>query len=336
MSWWTTVAGLTPLAVHDAGNVSGTQLLDRIGTNHITATTDLTIVGDRLVLSAQGNSAAMSYGSAVSLPTNCTICTLIRDTNSGPGITVLSDTGSGGFVFDHEADYGNVWAIAKAAGGSTTFGAAAFSTNFQFLSVVKTGLNAVMYIDGVQLGGTLTDKMPPSVDRIGSGSNASYTFQTSDNLSALGIWDGAATQAEVVSLEAACRAALAIEGTARGIAPIALRLDNTVPAGVYPPKATIYTRQMDRLPLFQNLYAGAGQITGTVKKKALPDNLPLARKVRLYHDRTGQLVAETWSDAVTGVYQFLGLDLAEVYTALALDHTHTYRAVAADNLSASL
>jgi hypothetical protein len=332
MSWWTTVAGLTPLAVHDAGNVSGTQLLDRIGTNHITATTDLTIVGDRLVLSAQGNSAAMSYGSAVTLPTNCTICALARDTSSSPGIVMLYDTVSGGYVFDHETSI-NTWNIAKAGGGATAFGAAAFSSSFQFLTVVKTGLDAVMYIDGVQLGGTLTDKLPPSINRIGFGS---YTFQTTDNLAALGIWDGAATQAEVVSLEAACRAALAIEGTARGIAPIAPRLDNTVPAGVYPPKATIYTRQMDRLPLFQNLYAGAGQITGTVKKKALPDNLPLARKVRLYHDRTGQLVAETWSDAVTGVYQFLGLDLAEVYTALALDHTHTYRAVAADNLSASL
>ena len=87
--------------------------------------------------------------------------------------------------------------------------------------------------------------------------------------------------------------------------------------------------------MFENLYSGPGQITGTVKKKALPNNLPLDRKVRLYHDRSGQLVAETWSDAVTGVYLFQGLDLGEVYTALALDHTHTFRAVAADNLAAT-
>lgn len=335
MSWWTTVAGLTPLVVHDAGNVSGTQLLDRIGTNHITASSELAVVGDKLIYSVLGDGAVMSYGSSVSLPTNCTVCALIRDTNSGPGITVLSDTSSGGFVFDHEADYGNVWAIAKAAGGGTAFGAASFSSSFQFLSVVKTGLNAVMYINGVQLGGTLSDRMPPSVDRVGAGSNASYTFQTNDNLAALGIWDGAATQTEVVSLEAACRAELAIEGTARGFTGLIGRLDSTPPGAVGRPQPVAYPGVLDRLPLFQNLYAGDGQITGTVKKKALPNNLPMDRKVRLYHDRSGQLVAETWSDVVTGVYTFVGLKIGQFYTALALDHTHTFRAVAADNLAAT-
>jgi hypothetical protein len=335
MSWWTTVAGLTPLAVHDAANVSGAQLLDCVGTNHITASSELAVVGDKLIHSVLGDGAAMSYASPVTLPTNCTICALIRDTNSGPGITVFSDTSANGFIFDHESGYGQVWVIAKAAGGGTAFGAAAFSSSFQFLTVVKTGLDAVMYIDGVQLGGTLTDKLPPSIDRVGSGSNASYTFQTTDNLAALGIWDGAATQAEVISLEAACRAALTIEGTARGFTGLLGRLDSTPPGAVDPPGAVVYPDALDRLPLFENLYSGPGQITGTVKKKALPNNLPLDRKVRLYHDRSGQLVAETWSDAVTGVYLFQGLDLGEVYTALALDHTHTFRAVAADNLAAT-
>lgn len=334
MTWWTTVAGLTPVAVHDAGNVSGAQLLDRVGTNHITATSELAVVGDKLVLSAQGNGAAMSYGSAVSLPTNCTVCALIRDTSSAGGIVVLSDTGGGGFIFDHEVS-GNGWYIGKTSSIYASFGSSAFSSSFQFLSIVKTGTNAVMYIDGVQLGGTLTDKLPSSVDRIGYTLDAAYNFQTTDNLAALGIWDGAATQAEVISLEAACRAALTIEGTARGFTGLLGRLDSTPPGAVDPPGTVVYPDALDRLPLFENLYSGPGQITGTVKKKALPNNLPLDRKVRLYHDRSGQLVAETWSDAVTGVYLFQGLDLGEVYTALALDHTHTFRAVAADNLAAT-
>lgn len=334
MTWWTTVAGFTPIAVHDAANVSGTQLLDRIGTNHITATDSLAVTGDGLVYSVSGNGSVMSYASPVSLPTNCTICALIRDTASSPGIVVFTDTGSGGYIFNQETST-NGWYASKGGGVSGMFGAAAFSSSFQFLSVVKTGLNAVMYIDGVQLGGTLVDKMPPAVDRIGYTPNASYNLQTTDNLAALGIWDGAATQAEVVSLEAACRAALAIEGTARGFTGLLGRLDSTPPGAVDPPGAVVYPGVLDRLPLFQNLYSGAGQITGTVKKKALPNNLPLHRKVRLYHDRSGQLVAETWSDAVTGVYRFQGLALGEVYTALALDHKHTFRAVAADNLAAT-
>lgn len=334
MTWWTTVAGLTPLAVHDAASISGTQLLDRIGTNHITATTDLVQSSERLFTSVYGNGATMSYGSSVSLPTNCTICALARDTSSSPGIVMLYDTVSGGYVFRH-ATNDALWYIAKDAATVSAFATDSFSIEFKFLALVKTGTSAVMYVDGVQLGGTLTDKMPPAINRVGYPPAATMNFQTTDNLAAVGIWSGTATQAELVSLEAACRAALALTGTSRGIAPIFANLDNTVPAGLAHPKAAVYTQQMSRLPLFQNPFAGAGQITGTVKKKALPNNLPLDRKVRLYHDRSGQLVAETWSDAVTGVYLFQGLDLGEVYTALALDHTHTFRAVAADNLAAT-
>ena len=332
MSWWTTVAGLTPIAVHDAANVSGAQLLDCVGTNHITASGELAVVSDKLVRSVLGDGSIMSYASPVSLPTNCTICAFYRDT--GSATIVFYDTVSTGWLLDHEPG-NNSWYIAKTSAQYSIFGSTPMSDLFQFATLVKTGTNAVLYVNGTQIGGTISDRMPPAVDRIGYGVSATYNFQTTDNISALGIWDGAATQAEVVSLEAACRAALALTGTFRGFTGIAPRLDNTVPAGLDRPYATIYKNQMDRLPLFANLFAGAGQIRGTVKKKALPDNLPLARKVRLYHDRSGQLVAETWSDPVTGVYLFQGLDLDEVYTALALDHTHTFRAVAADNLAAT-
>lgn len=75
-----------------------------------------------------------------------------------------------------------------------------------------------------------------------------------------------------------------------------------------------------------------GRIVGTVKRKDDPANVPLARRVRLYRDRDGLLIAETWSDAA-GNYQFDYIEEGEAYTALALDHQHFYRAVAADNLS---
>lgn len=80
---------------------------------------------------------------------------------------------------------------------------------------------------------------------------------------------------------------------------------------------------------------GPGTITGTVKRKALPDNVPLSRKVRLLRERDGKCVRETWSDAATGAYTFTGLDLAQAYTAVAWDHQHTYRATIADNLTAA-
>lgn len=80
---------------------------------------------------------------------------------------------------------------------------------------------------------------------------------------------------------------------------------------------------------------GTGIITSTVKEKASPANMPLARKVRLFRERDGKCVRETWSDATTGIYTFTGLDLTQTYTAVSWDHTKTYRAVAADGLIAT-
>ncbi len=333
MSWWTTVAGLTPIAVHDAAKVSGAQLLDRVGSNHITATSELAVVGDKLVRSVLGDGALMSYASPVLLPTDCTICAFYRYT--GSATIVFYDTASTGWLLDHEPGNSS-WYIAKTSGVYSIFGSTAMSDGFQFATLVKMGTNAVLYVNGTQIGGTISDRMPPAVDRIGYGLDASYNFKSNDNLAALGIWIGAATQAEVVSLEAACRAALAVQMTSRGFTGLVARLDGTPPAALNPLGTILYTRQMARLPLLHNAYAGIGQISGTVKKKASPNNLPLARKVRLFHERTGQLVAETWSDPVTGVYVFSGLDTEQIYTAIAYDYTHEYTAVAADNLATEL
>lgn len=78
-------------------------------------------------------------------------------------------------------------------------------------------------------------------------------------------------------------------------------------------------------------YGGAGTITGTVKIKGSPD-YATHRRVRLYRDRDGVCVGQTWSNPVTGDYAFTDLDPAERYTALAHDHEHNFRATVADNL----
>lgn len=331
MSWWATVAGLTPIAVHDAANVSGAQLLDCVGSNHITASSELAVVGDKLFRSVLGDGSIMSYASPVSFPTDCTICAFYRDT--GLATIVFYDTASTGWLLDHEPS-GAGWYIAKTSAQYSIFGSTPMSDLFQFATLVKTGVNAVLYVNGTQVGGTVTDRMPPAVDRIGYGVDAAYNLKSSDNLAALGIWSGAATQADAVALEAACRAALAVQMTSRGFTGVVGRLDGTPPAALNPLGAVVRTNQMARLPLFQNAYAGSGQISGTVKKKSSPSNTPLARKVRLFHERTGQFVAETWSDPTTGAYVFPGLDTEQIYTAIAYDYTHEYRAVAADNLNA--
>ena len=78
-----------------------------------------------------------------------------------------------------------------------------------------------------------------------------------------------------------------------------------------------------------------GTLTGTVKEKGTTENTPLHRRVRLYRERDGMLIKETWSDATTGAYSFTEIDTLETYTVLAYDYEHNHRAVAADNLTTS-
>lgn len=78
--------------------------------------------------------------------------------------------------------------------------------------------------------------------------------------------------------------------------------------------------------------AARGRIVGTVKRKSDPSNIPLKRRVRLYRDRDGMLIRETWSDD-SGNYQFDYIEEGEPHTVISHDYQHNYRAVAADNLT---
>ena len=75
---------------------------------------------------------------------------------------------------------------------------------------------------------------------------------------------------------------------------------------------------------------GNGRVRGTVAEKGTP-NAPVHRKVRLFHEATGVLVAEVWSDVTTGAYSFDNIDASpQKYTVLSYDYTGAFRAVVAD------
>lgn len=78
---------------------------------------------------------------------------------------------------------------------------------------------------------------------------------------------------------------------------------------------------------------GAFRISGTVKEKALPSNVPLRRRVQLFDQMSGRMVREAWSDATTGAYSFDFIRGDRRYFVVAFDHTEAYRAVIADNLT---
>ena len=92
-------------------------------------------------------------------------------------------------------------------------------------------------------------------------------------------------------------------------------------------------------PLIQSvdvLRAGGGFVAGTVKErpKGAPEGseVPVWRRVRLYDERQGTCIAETWSDATTGAYRFDCIDMGRIYTVLSYDHNGQFVAVAANGL----
>lgn len=76
-------------------------------------------------------------------------------------------------------------------------------------------------------------------------------------------------------------------------------------------------------------FKGRGLITGTVK---ITPATPARRLVKLYREPEGVLVKSTWSDAVTGAYEFRGVREGQTYTVISYDHTGSYGAVIADKL----
>lgn len=93
------------------------------------------------------------------------------------------------------------------------------------------------------------------------------------------------------------------------------------------------THQFDSLRLARDVeHGGPGTIYGTTKTKGTP-NLPTKARVVLQHQRSKLPVRETWSDPVTGYFEFRGIDVNQQFLTLAEDADGTYRPVAANRLT---
>lgn len=74
------------------------------------------------------------------------------------------------------------------------------------------------------------------------------------------------------------------------------------------------------------VYFGPGEIVGTAKNVALPDNVPVFRRLRLHEQVSGNVVREAWSDPSTGAYKFASLRITRYYV-VGFDHTGAYGGV---------
>lgn len=99
-----------------------------------------------------------------------------------------------------------------------------------------------------------------------------------------------------------------------------------------PQPATIKTSPAALLGARHFYFSGRGRVSGTVKTTNTPANTPVRRRVQLIRERESIVIAEQWSDPITGAYSFDYIDASYTYTVLSYDHTGIFRAVVADNL----
>lgn len=80
---------------------------------------------------------------------------------------------------------------------------------------------------------------------------------------------------------------------------------------------------IEQRPQMSLLHGGKGVVSGTTVK--VPSDIPVARKVRLFEEKSGLLIQEVWSDA-TGNYSFSNLS-DNYYFITAHDHTLEFNGV---------
>lgn len=128
---------------------------------------------------------------------------------------------------------------------------------------------------------------------------------------------------------------LAARGPITGATPI-IRADPIVPnavvSKVLPPSSVSLVPRVNVIRAVDVEFGGKGRIAGTLKITGSP-NTPTHRRLRLYRDRDGAFIRETWSDGSTGAYSFSEINQNYKYTVMALDYRNDYRAVVASNIT---
>lgn len=100
------------------------------------------------------------------------------------------------------------------------------------------------------------------------------------------------------------------------------------------PVPSFSTRRAAPLQLARDVEVGGpGTVYGTTKTKGSPANTPTKARVVLLHQRSKLPVRETWSDPVTGYFEFNGIDTTQQFLTLAEDAAGNFRPVAANRLT---
>ena len=315
MAWWTQ-SGLTTTIAHDALNGGGDLLTNRmaavnpmnIGTRPITRDDGKfwNVVGD--------GATPLEYTTQVTRPTSGACVALIKP--------------SGATVLQVAAD-GSMYMMCLNSSAEWTDYASGFpvaSPGFDVWQCVGLWWNSTTY--RYYINNAWADVAHPSAGVMPAnlkGSHLSHPYNVNGRLAGMGVWSGTVTLALLQNIESMMRSELASTGTFQGT----LRGDAraTVSAGEQG-SGDVYARVSNDKRLYLNIYnGGATSISGVVTI----ENVPAARRVRLYDRHSGLLVAETFSTS-NGAYTFNNLNSDREYFAVAHDHLRVYNAVIQDML----
>jgi hypothetical protein len=317
---------LTPVAAFDAARFAGAQLLDGVGSNHITATSDL-VATDFQIRGVAGNSNPMALTTPIAFPGVGVVAGFWAPKRRNVLLTAAyNDTSSYAL---HLSDNGQGW-YSQSGGAYAPYGLFGSIGTCYFVAMVTRGADSVLYVNGQLVGVPLPSQYTMAqIGQVGYGANGNeYNLDADELFYALGVWSGVASQANVQAIEAALRLELAgVQPSCRGF-PGGMGRTNPSPIQARDAQGV---RQRFHSHLARNtvLFDGLGQITATVK---VSPGTPVRRRVVLIDEATRKTARETWSDAATGVYTFSNVDVGRTYTVLSYDHTLALRAVVADRV----
>lgn len=195
----------------------------------------------------------------------------------------------------------------------------------------RSGSSVKVEINGVQIGATRSDTYN-HVNRAVYIGGAAYTTSAIPLIGGMDdvrITKGVARTGVVLSpfgTGAVLASTTPRPARARFIAPT---LKQMLPSSALP--VTTAQGHLREYPFFDAYNGGIGVVYGTVKEKGTSANTPLRRRVLLIDEASRMTIRETWSDALTGNYEFRGVKEGVTYTVLSYDHTGAYRAVVADH-----
>lgn len=342
------------LLVHGDGDAGSTGIVDSSSNKKVVTVSGPTIstaspkFGTGAINFPGSGSVAFADSPDFDLPGDFTIELFAwAATAAGTGVlfSKKSNDNGGGWtqVYKNTNNTDVYLVIDTAAGGSVSFVAPSALTvgAWVHLAVTRSGNSVMLFVAGVKVfTGALTS--PPSTNsdplRLGqAGPGGNYPFV--GKIDEFRITKGVArytadfTPSVTAFPDSAAAAVTQFIPLSTTPAPQRWRTTSLFAEPIVGAEMPAFNlREVTMETSFMDAYhGGIGRISGTVAENGSP-NIKVHREVLLLDEASNMVIRKTWSDPVTGVYEFVGIKEGVRYTIISYDYTTKYKAVIADNI----